>query len=77
MTSASDLLRLTGEALYGPQWQSALARELYVSDRTMRRWASGTHEPPPSIWQAIREIVDEHYAALDALRYPLAQAAMP
>lgn len=35
-----DLLVRTGEALYGAQWQSPLARDLGVSDRTMRRWAA-------------------------------------
>lgn len=35
----ADLLRRVGEALYGPSWQSALARDLGVNDRTMRRWA--------------------------------------
>lgn len=40
-----DLAKI-GQALYGERWQSALARDLGVSDRTMRRWAAGTHEPP-------------------------------
>lgn len=33
-----DLLIECGRALYGPLWQSALSRDLGVSDRTMRRW---------------------------------------
>lgn len=37
----SDLLRQAGEALYGPLWQSQLARALDVADRTMRRWVAG------------------------------------
>lgn len=41
MTSAE--LREIGEALYGASWQSDLARGLSVSDRTVRRWAAGTH----------------------------------
>ena len=34
-----------GSALYGPRWQSELARVLGVSDRTMRRWAAGAEVP--------------------------------
>lgn len=34
-------LRAAGEALHGPRWQSALARELGVADRTVRRWLAG------------------------------------
>lgn len=40
-----DLAKI-GQALYGERWQSALARDLGVSDRTMRRWAAGTHQQP-------------------------------
>ena len=43
------LLAETGEALYGPRWQSDLARDLGVSDRTVRRWAAGTHDMPPGV----------------------------
>lgn len=36
-----DTLRRIGEALYGHQWQLALARELDISERSMRYLASG------------------------------------
>lgn len=36
-----DELRAAGEALYGARWQTALARELGVADRTVRRWLAG------------------------------------
>ena len=38
-------LRQLGEALYGPRWQSDLARDLGVSDRTVRRWVGGQPSP--------------------------------
>ena len=41
-------LAAAGRALYGQLWQSALARDLGVNDRTMRRWVAG-HEPPETI----------------------------
>lgn len=40
-----DLLTLAGRALYGEQWQSALAAALGVSARTMRRWVAGGSIP--------------------------------
>ena len=36
-----DQFRKLGEALYGPRWQSSLAHELQLADRTVRRWAAG------------------------------------
>lgn len=30
-----------GSELYGPQWQTPLAKHLGVYDRTVRRWAAG------------------------------------
>lgn len=38
-------LETCGQALYGERWQSALARDLGVSDRTVRRWAAGATVP--------------------------------
>lgn len=34
-----------GRALYGSRWQSDMARDLGVSDRTVRRWAAGEDLP--------------------------------
>lgn len=44
-----DLLAQCGQALYGPAWQSALARDLGVSDRTVRRWVAGSSAAPRGI----------------------------
>ncbi len=63
----SRLLTETGEALYGPRWQSELARDLAVSDRTVRRWAAGTHEPPAGIYADLLRLAIERGKALDAL----------
>ena len=40
-----DILRLAGEALYGRPWQAPLARDLGVTDRTVRNWAVGLNRP--------------------------------
>ena len=36
------------EAIYGPRWQSALARDLVRDIRTIRRWKSG-ESPVPKV----------------------------
>ncbi len=54
--AGAPLLRRVGEALFGLRWQSALAIELDVSDRTMRRWVSG--DPiPHGVWGELRDLV--------------------
>lgn len=45
-----ETLRSVGEALYGPLWQTPMARALQVADRTVRYWAAGDREIPDGIW---------------------------
>jgi hypothetical protein len=56
-------LRRVGEALYGERWQSALAKDLGVEARSVRRWMAGEHPVPNDVWPALkrlcRERVDE------------------
>ena len=47
--SSADLLAECAKLLYGDRWQSALAEDLGVSDRTMRRWAAGTSAIPEDV----------------------------
>ena len=61
------LLIACGEALYGPQWQSALARDLGVSDRTMRRWIAGDRDIPSGLPLDLLRLCTERAAALDSL----------
>lgn len=63
----SRLLVEAGEALYGPQWQSQLARDLDVSDRTIRRYAAGTSDPPVGLYLDLLRLTQERAAMLDAL----------
>jgi hypothetical protein len=51
------LLRRVGEALYGDRWQSALAHELQINERTMRRWLSGAQPVPADRWAELRQSV--------------------
>ena len=76
-----SLLRAAGEALYGPRWQSELARALDVSDRTMRRWAAGSDAMPPGVVLDLLPLCDTRIAALEeikrAIRKPSAPSAPP
>ena len=64
---SAALLHEVGEALYGPLWQCELARALAVSDRTVRRWAAGTHAAPPRVWADIARLAFDRRAALSRL----------
>lgn len=63
----SRLLVEAGEALYGPRWQSELARDLGVADRTVRRWVAGTSDVPPGLYVDLLRLTQERAAALDSL----------
>lgn len=71
----SRLLVECGEALYGPRWQSELARELAVADRTVRRWVAGTSDVPAGLYLDLLRLTQERAAALDALAQRLREAA--
>lgn len=59
------LLHRIGEALYGSRWQSELARDLDVSDRTMRRWVADN--PPAGVYFDAREILKRRMKEIAAL----------
>jgi len=73
----SRLLRETGEALYGPRWQSELGRDLDVSDRTIRRWAAGVDDLPPGVAMDLWRLCLERAQRLDALAERLKVASTP
>lgn len=59
-----QLLADAGAALYGRDWQSALARDLAVTPRTMRRWVASTHPPPPGIAADLLRLIGERERVL-------------
>lgn len=71
----SRLLVEAGEALYGPRWQSELARDLDVSDRTMRRWVADTSSVPAGLYVDLLRLTQERAAVLDALASRLRDAS--
>lgn len=70
----SRLLHDCGEALHGHLWQCALARDLGVSDRTMRRWATGAYDLPVGVYVDLLRLTQERAARLDALAPQLREA---
>lgn len=73
----SKLLRDTGEALYGPRWQSELARDLGMSDRHVRRLASGAADLTPGMAMDLLRIATERAQALDEVIARLRPASAP
>ena len=50
-----DILQFVGRAAFGNQWQTPLAKEMYINSRTMRRWAVAG--APIEIAEELKEIV--------------------
>ncbi len=55
-----NLFRAIGEALYGPQWQSEMARQLDVALRTVQRWSVGTSPVPDSVRPELVSLLREN-----------------
>jgi hypothetical protein len=70
----SDTLRHAGEALFGPLWQSELARELGIALRTLQRWAAGSYPIPAGIWLEIAALARARGDKLLALALELESA---
>ena len=62
-----DMLIKYGEALYGPRFATDLARDLGVSDRTMRRWLAGDTNPPEGILADLKRLARERIEALKSI----------
>jgi hypothetical protein len=45
-----ETLRAAGEALYGPRWQSELARLVDRPQSNVAEWASGARSIPVDVW---------------------------
>ena len=69
---ATDQEHLTavGRALYGDRWQSDIARDLGVSDRTIRRWVSG-EDIPAGVWRDLLALVLAREKELSAVKRAL------
>jgi len=52
-----DQLTKLCESIYGDGWQSALARDLAVADRTVRRWVAGDFKIPDEMDSWLKQII--------------------
>lgn len=73
----SNQLEKVGTALFGNAWQRALADELGVAERTMRRWASGESEIPEGISANLHAICLAHVSKLIEIAGNLAAKGKP
>lgn len=60
-----DRLTHLGIALYGPNWQRAVARALDVDSRQVRRWASGEYTPSDDVIADLVAVARERGAVID------------
>ena len=67
MAFPRPLFTNTGRALYGDKWQTPLAVDLGVADRTVRRWIAGDQPVPDGVATDLLRIVTERAADLDDL----------
>jgi hypothetical protein len=74
---SNRLLKDTGEALFGPRWQTDLAKALDVTDRTIRGWASGERDMPTGVATDLWRLCEERSAVLDGLIDRLKIASTP
>lgn len=71
----SRLLVECGEALYGPLWQSAVARDLGVAVRTVQRWTTGERDVPGGLYLDLLRLTQERAQVLDELAPRLREAS--
>lgn len=50
-----NLITQYGRALYGARWRAAMADDLGVSERTVRRWAKGEFQVPEGVLRELRQ----------------------
>jgi hypothetical protein len=67
-----SLLCEAGQALYGERWQTDLANDLQVADRTVRRWVSGASPIPSGLWSEINDILRKHSDSIAEVRRKIA-----
>ena len=74
---STKLLHDVGAGLYGPRWQSDLARDLGTSIRTIQRWSAGATDVPAGIWIDLHRLVIERQSDLDQIAERLKREAAP
>jgi hypothetical protein len=64
----AELLRACGPKLRDAgQWQTGLAQELGITDRSLRRFVAGAQPVPVGIWRTLLQILQRRQRELDDL----------
>ena len=63
----SDKLAAAGRAPYGQHWQTPVAMDLNVADRTMRRWLISQTPIPDGVSRELRQILIKRFKEIGAL----------
>lgn len=61
-------LEKLGRLFYGDHWQSALARDLAVADRTVRRWLAGASAIPKKAEQGLHSALEQRFEEIGGIR---------
>lgn len=69
------LLRQIGIFFHGEEWQAPFARDLRVSERTMRRWVAGAEEIPRGVWRDLSAHLEIYNRTLGSLVVQVKHAA--
>lgn len=70
-----ERLARIGRVIFGSNWQTALACEMEVNPRTVRRWASGSHSIPDDIPEVYDRLLREKIQRASESLREVAQAA--
>ncbi|WP_342711433.1 hypothetical protein AAFG13_06070 [Bradyrhizobium sp. B124] len=58
--------------LFGNNWQSGLAAETGIADRTLRRWIAGTAPVPLGVWNDVLQLLSTRSSEIEHMRTRLA-----
>jgi hypothetical protein len=72
-----ELLKHAGVALYGPQWHRALAADLGIADRTIRRWIAGSFPIPAAVALELADICHDRCVAIERIEAQLRGLSSP
>lgn len=61
------IFRRAGEALYGDNWQTALARDLDISRPSVTRYAAGQRPIPDKVRAGVARLLRDRRIAIDGL----------
>lgn len=71
------LLTDCGIALYGERWQSEIARDLDITDRTVRRWLAGDQPVQSGVAVDLLRLLTERASDIDDLIPKIKRAGAP